>query len=67
MYLCIEKTNDNNNHGAIKKGSLKSVSKKNIGSNKKAISLKPGGGIAGTGGRQTTLDTPEFSKKRSRG
>jgi len=59
--------NDNNNHGAIKKGSLKSDPKKNIGSKKKAIGLKPRGGTAGTGGRQTTLDTSEFSKKRSRG
>ena len=59
--------NNNDNHGAIKKGSLKSDSKKNIGSKKKAVGLEPRERRAGTGGRQTTLDTLESSKKRSRG
>ncbi|HYZ50439.1 MAG TPA: hypothetical protein VE593_06100, partial [Nitrososphaeraceae archaeon] len=58
--------NKNDNHGPIKKESFKSVSKKNVGFNKKVVSLKSRRRRAGTGGRQTTLDT-ESSKKWSRG
>ncbi len=58
--------NNNDGHSAIKKASFKSDSKKNIGSKRKVVGLKSRR-RKGTGGRQTTLDTAEYSKKWSRG
>jgi DNA topoisomerase-6 subunit B len=59
--------NKNDNHTTIKTESFESHSKKNVGSRKKVVSLKSRRQGAGNGGRQTTLDTAESSKKRSRG
>jgi hypothetical protein len=58
--------NNNDGHSAIKKASFKD-SKKNIGSKRKVVGLKSRRRKGGTGGRQTTLDTAEYSKKWSRG